>query len=325
MPHRGSGSGIDMTLSLRSDLGILRAMGPTIEQLQKLEQDVVMALEHADPSSLDVLGFGEISVVLRTKTDDGEYVAKRLPPFKNQAILDRYEDNLNTYLGLLSENSVHVIPTNLTSLPQSDGSFVAYCIQPLREAHRIGPAWLRNASKAEGTAMFELLISTMIASIDEKLGVDSQLANWIIEDDDSLSYLDVTTPLMKDSLGKTMLDLELFMASLPWALRAPARRFAIDEAIDNFHHPRSAVIDLAANLNKEGLEDWIPTVLQIANEQLASDPRHIQLTAEEIAKYYKQDAMTWAFMQKIRRADRFWQRKVRRRTYPFLLPGPINR
>ena len=117
MPHRGSGSGIHLTLSLRSDLGILRAMGPTLEQLQKLEQDVVMALEHADPSSLDVLGFGEISVVLRTRTEDGEFVAKRLPPFKNQAILDRYEDNLNTYLGKLTSASVNVIPTSLTSLP----------------------------------------------------------------------------------------------------------------------------------------------------------------------------------------------------------------
>jgi hypothetical protein len=173
--------------------------------------------------------------------------------------------------------------------------------------------------------MFERLIDTMIRAIDDKLGLDSQLANWIIEDDDNLSYLDVTTPLMKDESGKTTLDLELFMASLPWALRAPARRFAIDEAIDNFHHPRTAVIDLAANLNKEGLENWIPTVLEIANEKLSADSNHIQLTTEEIAKYYKQDAMTWAFMQRIRRADRVWQRKVRRRTYPFLLPGKINR
>ncbi len=300
-------------------------MGPTIEQLQRLELDVSDALQRADPSDLDVLGFGEISVVLRTKTDDGEFVAKRLPPFKSQAILDRYQHNLETYLGELAGHSVHVIPTSLTALPQAEGSITVYCIQPLRAAERIGPAWLRTASEDAGTAMFERLIDTMIRAIDDKLGLDSQLANWIIEDDDNLSYLDVTTPLMKDESGKTTLDLELFMASLPWALRAPARRFAIDEAIDNFHHPRTAVIDLAANLNKEGLENWIPTVLEIANEKLSADSNHIQLTTEEIAKYYKQDAMTWAFMQRIRRADRVWQRKVRRRTYPFLLPGKINR
>jgi hypothetical protein len=213
----------------------------------------------------------------------------------------------------------------LTALPQAEGSITVYCIQPLRAAERIGPAWLRTASEDAGTAMFERLIDTMIRAIDDKLGLDSQLANWIIEDDDNLSYLDVTTPLMKDESGKTTLDLELFMASLPRALRAPARGFAVVEAIDNFHHPRTAVIDLAAILNKEGLENWIPTVLEIANEKLSADSNHIQLTTEEIAKYYKQDAMTWAFMQRIRRADRVWQRKVRRRTYPFLLPGKINR
>jgi hypothetical protein len=30
-------------------------------------------------------------------------------------------------------------------------------------------------------------------------------------------------------------------------------------------------------------------------------------------------------MLRVRRADRWWQRHIRRRTYPFLLPGSIRR
>jgi hypothetical protein len=30
-------------------------------------------------------------------------------------------------------------------------------------------------------------------------------------------------------------------------------------------------------------------------------------------------------LQRLRRADRWWQRTVRRRPYPFLLPGRIDR
>ncbi len=33
----------------------------------------------------------------------------------------------------------------------------------------------------------------------------------------------------------------------------------------------------------------------------------------------------WALLLALRRLDRFWQLKVRRRAYPFLLPGRIER
>jgi hypothetical protein len=33
----------------------------------------------------------------------------------------------------------------------------------------------------------------------------------------------------------------------------------------------------------------------------------------------------WALLQRARRVDRAWQRHVRRRPYPFLLPGPVDR
>jgi hypothetical protein len=33
----------------------------------------------------------------------------------------------------------------------------------------------------------------------------------------------------------------------------------------------------------------------------------------------------YALIQRLRRLDRAWQRRVRRRPYPFLLPGPVAR
>ena len=49
------------------------------------------------------------------------------------------------------------------------------------------------------------------------------------------------------------------------------------------------------------------------------------ITLSEVRRYYRGDARTWAQLLRLRRADRFWQRKVRRRAYPFLLPGRIER
>jgi len=77
---------------------------------------------------------------------------------------------------------------------------------------------------------------------------------------------------------------------------------------------------LTINLQKEGLGTHIELLLEHANARI--DP---PLELEEVRRYYREDARTWSLLLRLRRADRFWQRKVRGRTYPFLLPGPIQR
>ena len=41
-------------------------------------------------------------------------------------------------------------------------------------------------------------------------------------------------------------------------------------------------------------------------------------------RYFARDKRLWLLMQRLRRADRAWQRRVRRRAYPFLLPPPYH-
>ena len=117
-----------------------------------------------------------------------------------------------------------------------------------------------------------------------------------------------------------VLDTGIFLASLPWLLRAPVRRFVLPGILERYHQPRTAVLDLAANLIKEQLADKIGMVLAAANDRL--DP---PLSEHEVRSDYRSDARTWALLQSVRRADRTWQQRVRRRSYPFLLPARIGR
>jgi len=84
------------------------------------------------------------------------------------------------------------------------------------------------------------------------------------------------------------------------------------------------ILDLAGNLLKEGLERQLVWALEVSNG-LATDEERGPITPEEARAYYQDDARTWALLQRLRRVDRAWQRKVRRRSYPFLLPGAIER
>ncbi len=64
----------------------------------------------------------------------------------------------------------------------------------------------------------------------------------------------------------------------------------------------------------------MPDAVAAANDRV--DP---PLTVDEVRKYYRSDARTWEVLLRLRRADQWWQRRVRRRTYPFLLPEPTER
>jgi hypothetical protein len=116
------------------------------------------------------------------------------------------------------------------------------------------------------------------------------------------------------------LDVELFLAAYPWLLRAPIGRFVAPDVVSAYRDPRHVLLDLTANLVKERLDHWIPPVVEAVNRRVAPP-----VTEDEARRYYRRDARLWATMLRLRRIDRWWQRHVRRRPYPFLLPGAIER
>ncbi|HUW03722.1 MAG TPA: DUF6206 family protein [Acidimicrobiales bacterium] len=288
------------------------------DELLELERDVAHALAGGDVARLSVLGHGEISLVLGWPAATPSWACKRLPPFPDRAAADAYERTFDQYLERLAERGVDVVETSVRQLPLGDGRVVLYCIQPVLAADTLAPLLLR-ADGARAAEVLGAVVEHVLAVTDDRLGIDGQLSNWSVEAS-GLRYLDVTTPLLRDVNGHDELDTGLFLASLPWCLRRPVRRFVIPGILERYHQPRTVVLDLAANLVKERLELFIPTVLALANDRI--DP---PLTESEVHADYRSDARTWAALQAVRRFDRVWQRRVRRRPYPFLLPARIDR
>ena len=159
------------------------------------------------------------------------------------------------------------------------------------------------------------IVEVVLSTVDATTGLDAQLSNWAVVDG-RLTYFDVTTPLLRRADGTTELDTEVFLTSMPWALRPPVRRFIVPGIIERYHDPRTVTLDLASNLLKEGLDELVPSVVAATEGRLA-----VPLTLDEVRADRRSDARTWAALQAVRRADRAWQRHVRRRSYPFLLPS----
>jgi hypothetical protein len=290
-------------------------MTPSRERLAALEDAVDRALA-GDEAALEVLGYGEVSSVVAL---DGRLACKRMPPFPTGERAAAFCGVLERYLEALGRAGVPVLPTEIARLERADGRHVVYCLQPIVDAAALGPRRLAAASEAEAGALFDEICERVTAAVGPGLGIDGQLSNWVWVDGRA-TLLDVSTPFLRDERGRELLDTEMYMDALPWVLRGFARRFLLASIFDKYYQPRGVVLDLLGNLYKERLGHLVPALVARANRRL-SPP----IAAREPARFYRGDRWTWAMLQAARRADRAWQRRVRRRTYPYLLPGRIER
>lgn len=308
-------------------------------RLADLDRVVQRALRSGDQRELTVVGYGEISAVLRLEGDGAAFAAKLLPRFDTEQRLLSYERSVREYVARLRELGVEVIDSMILAARQRDklaldprphrgaahepGS--AYCVQPLVPEPLLCVQQLRRMDLAEGrelaAELFELIARVVPArgASPPRLGFDAQISNWYREAG-RLVYLDVTTPLMRSPAGVEALDTELFLASLPYAARGLVRRFLLAEVLDNYYDLQRVTLDVLGNLIKEGLERHLPTWLAVASEHTSSG-----LELDQVRRHYARDARTWALLQRLRRLDRRWQRAVRDEPYGFLLPPIVHR
>lgn len=287
--------------------------------LETLDTQVEHALKTGDPSGLTILGYGEISCVLQLDTAAGSFACKRLPPFETEKNIEAYRRVFNLHLEILKDRGIRPVDSELRIAGEGSGGTIAYCIQPLLPNNWVGPLHLAYCPEEEADRFFQAVLDSILKAVNPVLGLDGQISNWVA-DPKGLKYLDVTTPLLRERDGSEMLDTELFIRSMPPVARAVARKLFLAKILDNYHDPRGVILDLLANLIKENLTRLLPRFTEMANSRLDKPIRK-----KEIKKYYRSDAKMWRLLQRMRRLDRWIHKRIRRRTYPFLLPGKISR
>lgn len=287
--------------------------------LRHLEDMVERALATGDESGLPVLGYGEISLVLCWPAGSPKFACKRLPVFPSRDRFDAYRRTLADYLAALRAAGVRVVDTEMRAVEHPEGTVAGYVVQSILPREGLAPVLLRNADPAAGHPLVESVVATAAAAVGPRLGLDAQLANWTWGED-GLTYLDVSTPLIWSSEGRPRLDMELIAQSFPAILRRPLRRFVAPGILDTYRDLRKVYLDVTGNLIKERLDSWLPQFLDRLNRRIETP-----LSEAEVRAYYRSDARLWAALLRIRRIDRVWRRRIRHRSYPFLLPGKVAR
>jgi len=280
---------------------------------------VVEALAAGHEADLAVLGYGEISLVLGWPPDAPQWACKRLPAFPDRARFDAYAETLDDYLQALRQAGVEPVATEFRAVDGADGRVVGYAVQPVLPADTLATHVLRRSDPSRGHELVQAVVAGAAAAVSPRVGLDAQLANWTW-DRGRLTYLDISTPMLWSSDGRLRLDVDVLAQPIPWALRSAIERFLLPGIIDGYRNLRGVYFDLCGNLLKERLDAWLPLFLSFVNEQLEAP-----MTVEDVERYYRRDKRLWEMLLRIRRLDRAWQRRVRRRDYQFLLPNRVER
>lgn len=287
------------------------------DELGTLDAIVEEALAAGREEDLPALGYGEISLVLGWPAAEPRFACKRMPAFRSRPAFESYRRTIADYVAALEAAGVAVVATEMRGMDRPDGTVVGYVIQPILAAGTLAPAILRSADPSAGHPLVAAITDAAAAAVSPRVGLDAQVANWAW--DDGLTYLDVSTPMLWDAGDRSLLDLDPLAQAYPAILRPALRRIVAPRILDGYRDLRDVFLDVTGNLLKERLEPWLPAFLAAANRHL-DEP----LDSDDVHRYYRSDARLWALLLRLRRLDRAWRLRTGR-TYPFLLPGPIER
>ncbi|WP_175958486.1 DUF6206 family protein [Burkholderia sp. BCC0405] len=275
-----------------------------IDALAALEQRVQYALDTGDRTGLDVLGYGDSSIVLGCTTSAGRFACKRMPPFATADARRAYLDQVEEYAQALRGRGVTLLDTRVYTVGET-----AYCVQPRIERH----AMLKHALTRRRLAT---LLDIVATAITDRIGLDADITNWCVSGDE-LVLLDTNTPLLRDARHVSTADYTVFFASLPSFVRARLTPEVAAAMLEKFYSPRAVALDVLCGLIRERAGQ-VPYLLDEAAARFGP-----AITSGELRRYFVTNQTTWALFRRLQRLQRWWSRSMRKQAYPFLLP-PAN-
>ncbi|MHA7651714.1 DUF6206 family protein [Mycobacterium sp. ML4] len=283
-------------------------------ELDHLDARVELALWSWRAAELPVIGFGEITTVIAWPPADPRWAVKRLPRFSSRARLQAYQVEVDSYVAELRAAGVRVAHTEVLLSGEDERGVRAFMVQRLIPGDLMLTQRLRTADEAWAAKVFSALCRVVVGVVDNRLGLDAQVSNWAVDENDELELHDVSTPLRRDADGRDRLDAELVLGVYPALLRPALRRFSVPSILAAYHRPDTVLLDVGGNLHREKLGHLVPVLVSAAADN------GVTLDEERARRRDITDGRMWRVLATLRRFHAGWQRRVRCGPCPTLLP-----
>jgi len=300
----------------------------------KVDAEVLREFEEklnpAKTENVRILGYGEISTVFELPEYPG-IAFKRIPMFRSVEQVERYIQTYFEYVDLLSAAGLKLPESNALYVVTRNNRIVLFLMQEKVEG--VCNKIIQNASPERALGLIKKVLVEMKKVWDfneEKkgeglqIGLDGQISNWALYGE-SLYYFDTSTPMIRKK-GVDQLETEVFLRACLPLIRILLKKFFLQDILDRYYDFRLVVLDMIANLYKEGRADLIPDAIKLSNEFFTEfDYEFNPISQKEVEKYYKEDAFIWSLYLNLRKIHRFVVTKILFGRYEFILPGKIKR
>ncbi len=278
-----------------------------------IEAVIAKAIRQRSTADLQLLGHGEISVVLAWPQGAPVAAVKRVPPFRNVALAQQYIDVCADFFATLRRANVGIWPTTLHMHQRRDGRVVVYHQQPIADTTQLGSNVLRAAEPAETHPLLDAIVDAAGRVCSRTLGFDCQLANWLW-DGSTATQIDFTSPFaLTDQRDELLYDSHTFLQEYPLVIR-PYLHKEFTSLIRRFTTAEGALADMVANMMKEGLDQWVDPAINTINNRLGTS-----LHRERAQRMFDHDRKLLPSVLKLKKAQRWWLTHTGRR-YEQLLP-----
>lgn len=200
-----------------------------------------------------------------------------------------------------------------------------YLVSWLYPRDRIADDVLRNASADQRDGMLLAVIDAIDAAVSpRRLGVDPHIANWAIDDDGTPVLIDVGTPMMRTADGRGP---SRSLGGRGGRLRASARPACGRSPAACSTRITTCTGRSPISVSTCRRPGWRRPVRRSCDSPTSASPRRVPSRSSRSGWRRPTDVTRGSriFLQGVRRVDRTWQRRVRRRSYGWLLPPKIDR
>jgi len=326
--------------SLYEDTKLMRRLGHDVDVLTR------------KPLRVNILGVGEITTTIEVlggrdrglyDAESGRrfhYAVKKLPAFPSIDSAKRYGKLFDEYQRILRDDiGLKLPPWGWWAKETGAGRTVVYSYQERLPQHSNAALAVKRLNRDSCVKLFLLILAEIKKVCDFsrssdgiQIGFDGRLPNWLIDGydparpvirgDEKLLYIDTSTPMIRKG-GPDLLDMSIFLKTVPALIRPIVRLTLMKEVLDRYYRPRDVVTDLIASFYLYERPDMAPALVEEANAFFKEEMSEYELkpfTEEEMQKYHRNDTMIWVFFRTVKRFDRFIQEKILRRPYEQRLP-----
>jgi len=320
-------------------------MNVNIELLKEFEKTIDTVHPEKSKMPANVLGSGEMSVVIEILNDPENLVYKRMPIFDTEQQAKKHKFVFKTYNRILNQNLAIETPDfNIVWFKDEKGKIAFYGIQEKILTESIGNNVIHQVSDEEVMILVLLAMREMkkVWSFNKKktklqVGFDAQISNFAIVDYDPqnpkvdentrLIYIDTVPPFFRIN-GKEAMEIKFIVKSIPWFLRTPLYYLFAPGIINGYYNWRVTTVDMIANFFKEQKPEIIPRLVTRINKFFAQEAKEFDIkpiTVKEVVKYYKFDKFVWVLLDNMRRIDRFIKNRIFKKKYIFYIPEKMKR